>query len=184
MGNLVDVRTSLASIPHIDQILAGALHGPHRLIPGNHIASNWELYRPRGRRLLLYRTPPTTMPTKVLTYNLFRGHESLGNKTPGERAKVSPPFREWADVVKAGAASRPATKETRPSQSSRKSPPPKAAPKAKLPVEKGDGAKGWTKTRRRIKTPRPVYPKMSPEPKKPTRPPRWARLVPRLPGRN
>ena len=113
----------------------------------------------------------------VLTYNLFRGHESLGNKTPGERAKVSPPFREWADVVKAGAASRPATKETRPSQSSRKWPPPKAAPKAKPPVEKGDGAKGGTKTRRRIKTPRPVYPKMSPEPKKPTRPPRWARLL-------
>ena len=42
----------------------------------------------------------------TLTYNLFRGHESLGNKTPGSRAKVAPPFREWADVVKAGAASR------------------------------------------------------------------------------
>ena len=30
----------------------------------------------------------------TLTYNLFRGHESLGNKTPGERAKVNPPFKE------------------------------------------------------------------------------------------
>ena len=41
----------------------------------------------------------------TLTYNLFRGHESLGNKTPGSQAKVAPPFREWAAVVKAGAAS-------------------------------------------------------------------------------
>ena len=61
----------------------------------------------------------------VLTYNLFRGHESLRNKTPGERAKVNPPFKEWADVVKDGAASLPAIKaEMRPaSQSPRKSPP-------------------------------------------------------------
>ena len=28
----------------------------------------------------------------VLTYNHFRGHESLRNKTPGQRAKVNPPF--------------------------------------------------------------------------------------------
>ena len=57
-----------------------------------------------------------------LTYNHFRGHESLGNKSPGQRAKVNPPFREWADVVKkAGAASRPVKRETRPaSPSSRK----------------------------------------------------------------
>ena len=46
----------------------------------------------------------------VLTYNLFRGHESLRNKTPGYRAKVNPPFKEWADVVKAGAAPRSAVK--------------------------------------------------------------------------
>ena len=61
----------------------------------------------------------------VLTYNLFRGHESLRNKTPGERAKVNPPFKKWADVVKDGAASLPAIKaEMRPaSQSPRKSPP-------------------------------------------------------------
>ena len=30
----------------------------------------------------------------TLTYNLFRGHESLRNKTPGDRAKVNPPFKE------------------------------------------------------------------------------------------
>ena len=40
----------------------------------------------------------------VLNYNLFRGHHSLGNKTPGEKAKVNPPFKEWADVVKGEAA--------------------------------------------------------------------------------
>ena len=27
-------------------------------------------------------------------YNLFRKHHSLGNKTPGSRAQVAPPFRE------------------------------------------------------------------------------------------
>lgn len=37
----------------------------------------------------------------VLDYNLFREHESLGGKTPGEVANVNPPFKEWADVVRA-----------------------------------------------------------------------------------
>ena len=51
----------------------------------------------------------------VLTYNLFRGHEALRNQTPGERAKINPPFQEWADVVKAEAASRRKVKaEARP----------------------------------------------------------------------
>ena len=36
----------------------------------------------------------------VLHYNLFREHESLGDKTPGEAAKVDPPFKEWADVTR------------------------------------------------------------------------------------
>ena len=39
----------------------------------------------------------------VITYNNFRGHESLGNQTPAYRAKVNPPFTEWADVVKGDA---------------------------------------------------------------------------------
>ena len=39
----------------------------------------------------------------TLTYNLFRGHHSLRNKTPGEKAQVNPPFKEWADMVKDGA---------------------------------------------------------------------------------
>ena len=38
----------------------------------------------------------------TLNYNLFRKHESLRNQTPGHRAKVNPPFSEWADVVKDG----------------------------------------------------------------------------------
>ncbi len=37
----------------------------------------------------------------VIDYNLFREHESLDYKTPGEVAKVSAPFSEWEDVVKA-----------------------------------------------------------------------------------
>ena len=36
----------------------------------------------------------------VINYNLFRGHEALDDKTPAEAAKVNPPFREWADVVR------------------------------------------------------------------------------------
>ena len=40
----------------------------------------------------------------VLNYNLFREHESLGDKPPGEAAKVNAPFREWADVTRGHAA--------------------------------------------------------------------------------
>ena len=35
----------------------------------------------------------------TLTYNLFKEHEGLEYQTPGEVAKVSPPFKEWADVT-------------------------------------------------------------------------------------
>ena len=41
----------------------------------------------------------------VLNYNHFKGHHSLHNKRPAQRAKVDAPFNEWADVVKAEAAS-------------------------------------------------------------------------------
>ena len=110
----------------------------------------------------------------TLTYNLFRGHEALGNKTPGERAKVAPPFREWADVVKAGAASRRVKREPRPSPSSRKSSPPEVA---------RSEPKGARK-RRRSRTPRLVFPKVSPGPKRRKVPPGWSQMRPRLPGRN
>ena len=36
----------------------------------------------------------------TLDYNLFRDHESMDGKPPGQTAKVNPPFNEWADVVK------------------------------------------------------------------------------------
>ncbi len=38
----------------------------------------------------------------ALTYNLFRGHESIDDRTPGEAAKVKSPYAEWADVVRQG----------------------------------------------------------------------------------
>ena len=109
----------------------------------------------------------------IITYNNFRGHESLGNKTPGHRAKVSPPFKEWADVVKAGAASRPKVTKARPvSQSSRKLSPRPVGPSTE-------------RKRRRIRPPQPVFPKMSRKAKRARNiPPRWAKLRPRLPGRN
>ena len=36
----------------------------------------------------------------VLTYNLFREHEGIGSRPPGDRAKVNAPFVSWEDVVK------------------------------------------------------------------------------------
>ena len=117
----------------------------------------------------------------MITYNHFRGHESLRNQTPGYRAKVNPPFKEWADVVKAGAASRPIATKARPdSQSKPKSPRPKVArPKAEpktLPK---------AKRQRGFKAPKPVYPKVGNGKKRErTLPPPWARLRPRLPGKN
>ena len=128
----------------------------------------------------------------MLTYNLFRGHESLRNKTPGERAKVNPPFREWADVVKAGAASLPVARpETRPvSQSPRKLPLHQAAPKrqdkAQKPLTEIPTVQGEHRARKRSRsrTPKPVFPKMSCRTKPRSLPPRWARLRPCLLGRN
>ena len=38
----------------------------------------------------------------VLTYNLFREHEGLDGQTPGEEAKVTLPYWDWADVVREG----------------------------------------------------------------------------------
>ena len=35
----------------------------------------------------------------TLTYNLFRGHEALDNKTPASAAKLSTPFESWESVV-------------------------------------------------------------------------------------
>ena len=46
----------------------------------------------------------------VLHYNLFWGHEALDNRTPGEAAKVNPPFSEWADVTR-GTAQKPSEAE-------------------------------------------------------------------------
>ena len=38
----------------------------------------------------------------TLTYNFFREHEPLKDRTPAEAAKVRAPYKEWADVVDAG----------------------------------------------------------------------------------
>ena len=35
----------------------------------------------------------------VLSYNLFREHEALGNRTPAEVAKVHAPFKSWEEAV-------------------------------------------------------------------------------------
>ncbi len=108
----------------------------------------------------------------VLNYNLFRNHESLRNQTPGHRAKVEPPFKEWADVVKAEAAPRREVARVRPdSQPKPKSPQPKVAP-PKAKRQKG------------FKAPKPVYPKVGKRAGARTLSPPWARLRPRMPGKN
>ena len=43
----------------------------------------------------------------VLDYNLFKDHEALKGKTPGEVADVGAPFWEWADVTRSGTRKRP-----------------------------------------------------------------------------
>ena len=39
----------------------------------------------------------------TLTYNFFREHESINDRTPGEAAKINSPYKEWEDVVREGA---------------------------------------------------------------------------------
>ena len=128
----------------------------------------------------------------MLTYNLFRGHEALRDQTPGERAKVNPPFTEWADVVKAGAASRRAVKaETRPaSQPKSKSPQPEAAPapeaRGRRPLrEIGPDAETRRRAGKRSKLSKPklVLPKASGKAGKSKLEPPWVRNRPRLPSR-
>lgn len=36
----------------------------------------------------------------LVHYNFFRPHESLGDKTPAEKAGIAFPYRNWADIVK------------------------------------------------------------------------------------
>ena len=129
----------------------------------------------------------------TLQYNLFRDHESLRGDRPGKRAKVNPPFTEWSDVVKAGAASRRKVKAgTRPaSRSKPKSPQPEAAPvreaRERKPLREitpegerrrkpGSGS--------RLRMPKPAYPRASgAKPRKQKVKPPWVRQRPRLPSR-
>ena len=130
----------------------------------------------------------------VINYNFFKGHEALNDDTPGKRAKVNPPFKEWADVVKAGAASRRKveTTEARPtSQSKPKSPQPEAAPVAPRERPKGrkpplrEAAPGASKhgarKRSKVAPPKPVFPREPGKARKPQVAPPWERARPRLP---
>ncbi len=126
----------------------------------------------------------------TLQYNHFRDHESLRGDKPGERANVNPPFTEWADVVKAGAASRRTVKaEARlVSQPKPKSPQLEAAPareaKGRRPLKEisPDGERRRRpESRSRLKTPKPAFPRASGKARK-MEPP-WVRKRPRLPSR-
>ena len=126
----------------------------------------------------------------IFTYNQFRGHESLNDDTPAKRAKVNPPFKEWADVVKAGAASPRVVKgKTRPaSQSKPKSPQPEAdevRPKERKPLrEVGADERRHRATKRpKVATPKPAYPRGAGKAQKPRVAPPWERARPKLPSR-
>ena len=55
----------------------------------------------------------------TLTYNLFRLHESLDNKTPASAAKVSTPFKSWESVVEQAGAHRTVVPKLEAEKSSR-----------------------------------------------------------------
>lgn len=55
------------------------------------------LANPRTARLLL--------DGWLVHYNFFRPHESLGGKTPAEKAGIDFPFKDWLDVVRKNAVS-------------------------------------------------------------------------------
>ncbi len=80
----------------------------------------------------------------TLTYNLFRLHESLDNKTPASAAKVSTPFKSWEDVVEHSSAHRTVVPKLESEQSSR-------APAQKVEVKQNDCQKrlGVIQIRRR-----------------------------------
>ena len=46
----------------------------------------------------------------VFTYNLFREHESIRDRTPARAAKVSAPFDSWEDVVESASPATPSNK--------------------------------------------------------------------------
>ena len=121
----------------------------------------------------------------TLNYNLFRKHHSLGNRTPGERARVNPPFREWADVVKADAAlpKLVSTTEVRRAdrpQSAQPKLPTSSKPRPATPAPR---VQGQTRKRRHL-IPKPVLPKVGNRKRERKSVPRWETLRPRLPGRN
>lgn len=56
------------------------------------------------RGLQTQRTGQQFLDGFVIDYNLFRPHEGLKGKTPGEVARVRAPFREWEDFAKLDAS--------------------------------------------------------------------------------
>ena len=74
----------------------------------------------------------------VLNYNLFRKHESLGNKTPAETAGIAAPYHEWADVVKVDAVLPVAVREEERLTEMPKPELPQAAPQTQLESLSGE----------------------------------------------
>ena len=98
----------------------------------------------------------------TLTYNLFRLHESLDNKTPASAAKVSTPFKSWESVVEQASSHQTVVPKLEAEKSSR-------APTQKVevkPIEireptKSVGVKSATTTRAKAPKSKAVTPKRS-----------------------
>ena len=58
----------------------------------------------------------------TITYNLFREHSGIKDKTPGEEARVDAPFEEWTDVVKSGIKAPKGMRPERPPRKKGKTP--------------------------------------------------------------
>ena len=101
----------------------------------------------------------------TLTYNFFREHESLDDRTPAEAAKVKAPYKEWADVVAAGRGGRGGTMRA-PSDSKAASPLASAVPVVMAPKAPQQAKDVPKPTPTRGTRPKAVLPERAKTPKK------------------
>ena len=86
-------------MPHTKHILS---EGIHEVINNNMSERLQGTLRSRlktTRGLGTQSTGQHLLDGLIVTYNFFREHEGIDDKTPGEMAKVNTPYQRWTDVV-------------------------------------------------------------------------------------